>query len=199
MAKLVLKNVGLYIREIVSGTGNKSHSHLYAPTTGVVNTGVTNLTTAGIVANVNVEYSADMVETTSMGTGGTHTMIGGLKSWSVSCEAHQDYTATAGDGTKLDAFLFNNVGKPVSVWVVVDAETGLVGDVAAGSPCYYGDVVIESYSPTSGGVGELNTTSFNMQPYDNGSNTDEDAVQRRGALFRTEAGTTDLQGSVATS
>ena len=184
MAKLVLKNVGLYIQPI----STVSISRLYATTTTAPNTAVTDLTDAGIIADVSLEYNADMVETTSMGTGGTHTMIGGLKNWSVQCNAHQDYSATAAGGDTLDKFLFEKVGTPISFWIVVDAASGTGSDVAAGKPCYYGDGVIESYSPTSGSVGDLNTTSFNIQPYDNGSRLEDDGgAARRGALLRTES------------
>ena len=196
MAKLVLKNVGLYVALINDGgtDDGKSKVYLYTNAGTGVETEVTDLTDAGIIADVSLEYNADMVETTSMGTGGTHTMIGGLKNWSVQCNAHQDYTATAAGGSDtIDKFLFENVGEPVSFWVVVDAATGTTADVDAGQPCYYGDGVIEAYSPTSGSVGDLNTTSFNIQPYDNGTRTEEGgSTKRRGGLFRTTTGT-DVQ------
>jgi hypothetical protein len=109
------------------------------------------------ISAVNINYAADMVETTSMSSScgdAAHTMIGGLKTWSIDATLHQDFST-------VDNFLFSRVGEYVAFAIKPQAAT-----VTTSNPVYYGDAVIETYNPVSASVGALGETSFTMQPFD---------------------------------
>lgn len=103
------------------------------------------------VRSITLQYGADAVENTAM-TDTTHTRQGGLKDWSVSVEFNQDYAAAA-----VDATLFALVG---TVFSFEGRPTSAVA--SATNPKYTGNVLLESYQPINGSVGDLNTSSVNM-------------------------------------
>ena len=104
------------------------------------------------VKSVTINYSADMQEDTAMGDD-THTMLGGLKNWSVDLEFNQDYAAN-----EVDATLFSLVG---STFTVAIKPTS--GSVSATNPNFNGTGILESYNPLSGSVGDIATTSITIQ------------------------------------
>jgi len=104
------------------------------------------------VRSVTINYSADMVEDTNMGDD-THTMLGGLKNWSMDIEFAQDYAAG-----EVDATLFALVGTSFTIDVKPTS-----GAVAATNPKYTGTGILESYNPVSGSVGDLATASVAVQ------------------------------------
>ena len=106
------------------------------------------------VKSVSIEYSADMQEITAMGDD-THTMLGGLKNWSMSVEFNQDYAAAS-----VDAVLFPLVGTSFTVIVRPVASTA----VGATNPNYTGTGLLESYNPIAASVGEVGAASVSIQP-----------------------------------
>jgi hypothetical protein len=104
------------------------------------------------VRSVTINYSADMVEDTNMGDD-THTMLGGLKNWSMDIEFAQDYAAG-----EVDATLFALVGTSFTIDVKPTS-----GAVSATNPKYTGTGILESYNPVSGSIGDLATASVTVQ------------------------------------
>lgn len=104
------------------------------------------------VRSLTINYSADMVEDTSMGDD-THLMKGGLKNWSMDIEFAQDYAVG-----EVDATLFDLVG---TTFVVTAKSTS--GAVSTTNPSFSGTGILESYNPIAGAVGELATAPITIQ------------------------------------
>lgn len=104
------------------------------------------------VTSVSVEYTAEDVDDTNMGSGGARERLGGLTDYTVTVEFAQDYAASA-----VDATLFGNVGSSV-------AWTGKPTDASTSStnPQFSGNAILTSYSPLSGSVGEKAATSVTL-------------------------------------
>ena len=100
------------------------------------------------VTSVSITYEADAVEDTNMGDT-THTQLGGLLNYSVDVEFSQDYAAS-----KVDATLFSLVGSTTTVVLKPTSSA-----VSATNPCFTGTMLLTSYPPISGAVGELATAS----------------------------------------
>lgn len=98
-------------------------------------------------ASVTIDQSADEIETTAFGAG-WRTRVAGLKDGSVKIDWHQDYA------TSVDAALSSAWG---SVGTVVVIPNGTV--VSASNPRMTCPVVLSSYSPVNGSVGDLMTFS----------------------------------------
>lgn len=103
------------------------------------------------VRSVSFDYSADAIEDTNMGDD-THIRKGGLKDYTISIEFAQDYAAG-----EVDATLFSIVGDAVPIVIKPTS-----GSVSATNPSYTGTVLVESYQPVSGSIGELSTASVNL-------------------------------------
>ena len=116
---------------------------------------VRDLTTFVMSATLN--YNGDLQEETSMGTDGTRARLSGLKDWSLELTMKQDFDPTSGDPGP-DEVLFDLVGGDKTL-VQVTANGSAPG---AANPRYYGNAVLQDYSPLSGGVGELSTTPANF-------------------------------------
>ena len=116
------------------------------------------------VMSATLNYTGDLQEETSMGTDGTRARLSGLKDWSLELTMKQDFNPDTGMGP--DEVLFDLVGGH-KVLVQVTAD-GLPRAYNAGPPIvlanprYYGNAVLQDYSPLSGGVGELSTTPANF-------------------------------------
>ncbi len=104
------------------------------------------------VRSVTINYSADMVEDTSMGDD-THLMKGGLKNWSMDVEFAQDYASS-----QVDVTLFSLVGSTFTVAVKPTS-----GAISATNPSYGGTGILESYTPIGGSVGELLVAPITIQ------------------------------------
>lgn len=109
------------------------------------------------VTSVTLDYSADMVEDTTFGQD-THGMRAGLLNWSISLEMNND-----GAAAEVEATLFPLVGDDTGFTVVLRRNN--TAGVSATNPNYSGTGVLESFSPLSGAVGELWTTSPTIQPH----------------------------------
>ena len=101
------------------------------------------------VRSVTLTLTPDIHDKTAMGST-FRKKVAGLKDWSVSVEYNQDYAAS-----KVDATHFSLVGGTtykIQVWA--DSTTAGAGNVQ-----YSGPVLIESYIPVGGAVGELETVT----------------------------------------
>ena len=104
-------------------------------------------------ASVTISVEADDVETTSFGGSGFRTRIGGLKSGTVDFEFHQDYASGS-----VDSLIFPLLGGTAAVSV----RPGGTAIASASNPQYNFDVLVTSYNPVDGAVGDLNTTSVSF-------------------------------------
>jgi hypothetical protein len=104
-------------------------------------------------ASVTISVEADDVETTSFGGSGFRTRIGGLKSGTVDFEFHQDYASGS-----IDSLIFPLLGGTAAVSV----RPGGTAIASASNPQYNFDVLVTSYNPVDGAVGDLNTTSVSF-------------------------------------
>ena len=101
--------------------------------------------------SVTIEESSNEIETTVFGTATTawRTVVGGIVSGSVKLDFYQDYAASSVDAT-LNA-LINTIG------TVVVKPAGSA--VSATNPSYTAQVLINSYTPISGSIGDLSSFS----------------------------------------
>jgi hypothetical protein len=111
-----------------------------------------NVTIAGTdisnnVASVTLTTSSAEVETTSFGSGGYVTRVGGLKDGSLALDIHNDYSS-------VDSVLFPLIGSTASFVVKPNGTT-----TSASNPAFSGTLLITEYSPVNGAVGELATAS----------------------------------------
>ena len=109
------------------------------------------------VTSVTLEYSADMVEDTTFGDD-THGNRAGLKNWSISLEMNNDWSAG-----EVEATLWPLVGDDTGFSVTVRPDK--TAGVGATNPNYSGTIVVESFPPLAGAVGELGTASVTLQPH----------------------------------
>jgi hypothetical protein len=107
-------------------------------------------TVSASVAQVTIALEAADISTTNFASGGWEERIGGLKSGEVSIDFHQDY----GSGG-IDSVIYPLVGGTASVEVIPTAGTV----VSATNPRYAFNVMVQSYEPIQGAVGDLATTS----------------------------------------
>ena len=110
-------------------------------------------TVSASTASATIALEADDVETTSFGTDGWRTRIGGLKGGSVDFEFHQDFGAGG-----VDALLFPLLGGTTTVSIV----PGGTAAVGTANPSYSFDVLVASYSPMDSAVGDLATVSVSF-------------------------------------
>ena len=104
-------------------------------------------------ASATISLESDDVETTSFGTDGWRTRIGGLKGGSVDFEFHQDF-ASGG----IDSLLFPLLGGTASV-SIRPAGTAAISSTA---PAYTFDALIAQYNPMDSAVGDLATVSVSF-------------------------------------
>lgn len=100
-------------------------------------------------ARAELVINAAEVDTTDFGSGGFTEVIGGLKSGQVTLDFHNDFGAGAVSDLLKD--LVGTIGT-----VVID-PTGAGAGTA--NPVYTAEVLISSFTPISGAVGDLATFS----------------------------------------
>lgn len=105
------------------------------------------------VARAELVINASEQDVTDFGSGGWTEVIGGLKSGTVSIDFHQDFGASA-----VSALFQDLVGTVATVTMV--AGNGTVA--SATTPLYTCDVLVNSFSPISGAVGDLATVSVSF-------------------------------------
>jgi len=104
-------------------------------------------------ASATISIEADDVETSSFGTDGWRTRIGGLKGGNVDFEFHQDF-GTGG----IDELLWPLIGGTAAV-SIRPGGTAVVGTT---NPEYQFDVMVAQYSPMDSAVGDLATVSVSF-------------------------------------
>lgn len=94
---------------------------------------------------ITLNVKADALETTTFGTSGYRSRIGGLKDYTVALTFLQDFAAT-----ELDSILWPLLGTVVTF-------TGKPTSSAVGTsnPSYSGSFLVEEYTPFDSGVGDL--------------------------------------------
>lgn len=101
-------------------------------------------------ARAELVINAAEVETTDFGSGGFTEVIGGLKSGQVSLDFHSDY------GTGAVSELFSDlVGTIATVKLIAGNGTA----ATATTPEWSCSVLVNSFTPVSGAVGDLSTFS----------------------------------------
>lgn len=102
------------------------------------------------ITSVTLETTVEAVDTTSMSSTAVKTQIAGLKSNAVTLDFHQDFAASS-----VEATLYPLIGTATTV-IVKPANTA----TSATNPSYsIADVLVTSWTPLNGGVGELSTAS----------------------------------------
>jgi len=100
-------------------------------------------------ARAELVINSAEVETTDFGSGGFTELIGGLKSGQVTLDFHNDFGAGA-----VSNLLQDLVG---TIGTVTINPTGTA--VSAENPTYTAEVLVNSFTPVSGAVGDLATFS----------------------------------------
>lgn len=104
------------------------------------------------VTQVSLPYGAEMQDETAMGDT-TRINKGGLKTWSISIDLHQDFAAA-----NIDSIMFPLVGTAVAFEIRPTS-----GAVSTSNPKWTGTGILESYPPMGNGVGELGTATISLQ------------------------------------
>lgn len=105
---------------------------------------------SGSVARAELVINAAEVDTTDFGSNGWSEVVGGLKSGSVSLDFHSDFGA--GGVSSLLQDLVGTIGT-----VTVIAANGTAA--SATTPEYTATVLVNSFTPIAGAVGDLATFS----------------------------------------
>jgi hypothetical protein len=104
------------------------------------------------VRSITIDLKTDIVDATCM-TDAYKDKLAGMTDWSVDVEFAQDYAAG-----EVDATLFPLIG--TSVPLVIKPTQSPAGP---GNPIFTGTGIMESYSPLSGKVSDLNTNKVKFQ------------------------------------
>jgi hypothetical protein len=102
--------------------------------------------------SATLTYTADSPEFTASGDG-TREYLGGLKAWSVSLEFNQDYAAG-----EVDITMFSLVGTVTAFELKADDAT-----TTTTNPSYEGNVVVTSYQPIGGSIGDAVMAPVSLQ------------------------------------
>lgn len=114
---------------------------------------INNIDLSERVTQVTIKYSAEVIETTAMGSN-SRTRTTGLKDWSADIEFNQDFAATSVDAT---------------LWPLVGADSFAVeirptsASASPTNPKYTGNAVLPEYTPIDGQVGGLLKTKVTLQ------------------------------------
>ena len=104
-------------------------------------------------ARAELVLNAAEVDTTDFGSGGFTELIGGLKSGSVTLDFHSDF------GTGAVSALFQDLVGTIGTVTIIAAN----GSTAAPTtPAYTAEVLVNSFTPISGAVGDLATFSVSF-------------------------------------
>ena len=104
-------------------------------------------------ARAELVINAAEVDTTDFGSAGWTEVIGGLKSGNVTLDFHSDFGS--GAVSELFADLVGTIGT-----VTIIAANGTAA--AATTPSYTAEVLVNSFTPISGAVGDLATFSVSF-------------------------------------
>jgi hypothetical protein len=102
------------------------------------------------ITSVTLETNVEAVDTTAMSSTGVKTQIAGLKSNTMTLDFHQDFAAST-----VEATFYPLIGT-LTTAVIKPANSA----TSATNPSYsLADVLVTSWTPLNGGVGELSTAS----------------------------------------
>lgn len=104
------------------------------------------------VREIRLSTSVDLPDSTAMGDA-WHEHLPSLKDFSLTVVGNQDFASG-----KWDATMFAALGTSVPIEIRPVNTT-----VGAGNPKFTGNVLISSYDPIGGGVGDVLTSSVQMQ------------------------------------
>lgn len=107
---------------------------------------------SAVVARAELALNAAEVDTTDFASGGFTEVVGGLKSGSVSLDFHHDYGAGA-----ISTLMSTAVGSLATVVVIPNGTAA-----SASSPAWTATVLVNSFTPVSGAVGDLATFSVSF-------------------------------------
>lgn len=102
------------------------------------------------VSQVELEYSYAEVDATTYGSGGAEELIGGLESGSVTFTFRNDYAPGA-----LDEIMRGLVSRTPQTFAIRPNA----GNVSTANPQYSGKILVNSWQPIAGNVGDLAGTS----------------------------------------
>ena len=105
---------------------------------------------SGSVARAELVINAAEVDTTDFGSNGWTEVVGGLKSGSVSLDFHNDFGAGG-----VSALMQDLVGTIGTVTIIAANGTA----ASATTPEYTAQVLVNSFTPIAGAVGDLSTYS----------------------------------------
>jgi len=106
------------------------------------------------VKSVTLNINVDAPEITAMGDG-TRERLAGLKDWDISIQFNQNF-----DASKVDATFWAIIDGGAAVAAIMRPDAGVVGTT---NPQYSGNVIVTSYSPMDGAVGDAHATGPSMQ------------------------------------
>lgn len=98
------------------------------------------------VKSVELDYTADTPDSTTMKSTPTRERISGLRDWSIALDFTNDYAAAS-----VDATLFPLMGQTFAV-ILRPAKASAV---SATNPNYSGTGILSSYKPLAGAVGDV--------------------------------------------
>jgi hypothetical protein len=105
---------------------------------------------SSFITSATLETTVEAVSTTAMSSAGLTSQIAGLKTNTVTLDFHQDFAASS-----VEVTMFPLIGTATTV-VLKPANT----TTSAINPSYtIADVLVTSWTPLNGGVGELSTAS----------------------------------------
>ena len=102
------------------------------------------------IARAELAVTVNDVDVTDFGSGGYTEVIGGLKSGSISIDFHQDYASSS-----VEATIFPLIGTQATATIIAGNGTAASGT----TPSYTALVMVNSWNPVSGAVGDLSTVS----------------------------------------
>lgn len=108
---------------------------------------------SGSVARAELVTNAAEIDVTDFGSSGWTELIGGLKSGTVSLDFHSDFGSGA-----VSNLLEDLVGTIGTVTLIAANGTA----ASATTPTYTAEVLINSFTPISGSVGDLSTFSVSF-------------------------------------
>lgn len=104
-------------------------------------------------ARAELVINAAEVDTTDFGSGGFTELIGGLKSGSITLDFHSDF------GTGAVSELFQDLVGTIGTVTIIAANGATA---APTTPAYTAEVLVNSFTPISGAVGDLATFSVSF-------------------------------------
>ena len=104
-----------------------------------------------------LNFAPEVLDETAFGDD-TRTRKVGLNDWNVTLELHQDFASS-----KTDSVMWTILTSQASSAIPLKILASKSSSIAATNPEFQGNVILESYSPFTGTIGELATTTVTFQ------------------------------------